>query len=194
MKINRNVRLHAEGESEAPAEPVKAETPPEAPAAPAAPAEKAAPPTPPAKPAAKPAAAKEKSAAPVKVERKPKPGYGDKDELWFASEQSLAYLDGSLAGDYGFDPLGLSDPANTGYALSPDWLAYSELIHARWAMLGAAGCIAPEILGKAGFIPEATGLVWFRSGVIPPAGEFDYWCDPFSLFFVEVVLMQFAEL
>ena len=124
--------------------------------------------------------------------RVPKPD--GQDALWFASEQSLSYLDGSLAGDYGFDPLGLSAPENKGYALSPEWLAYAELIHARWAMLGAAGCIAPEVLGKIGFIPESTGLVWFRSGVIPPLGEYDYWCDPFSLFFGQVVLMQFAEL
>lgn len=129
----------------------------------------------------------DKKTALAKVDR-------SKDTLWFASEQSLSYLDGTLAGDFGFDPLGLSDPEGAGYALSPSWLAYAELIHARWAMLGAAGCIAPEILGKAGVIPESTGLVWFKSGVIPPLGEYNYWCDPFSLFFGEVVLMHFAEL
>ena len=30
-----------------------------------------------------------------------------KDQLFFASEASLTYLDGSLPGDFGFDPLGL---------------------------------------------------------------------------------------
>ena len=30
-----------------------------------------------------------------------------KDQLFFASEASLSYLDGSLPGDFGFDPLGL---------------------------------------------------------------------------------------
>ncbi|GFH20585.1 chlorophyll a-b binding protein, chloroplastic, partial [Haematococcus lacustris] len=69
------------------------------------------------------------------------------------------------------------------------------VIHARWAMLGAAGCIAPEILAAAGVAPPETGVAWFRSGVILPAGQYDkYWTDPFTLFFIEVVLMQFAEL
>lgn len=116
-----------------------------------------------------------------------------KDELYFASKQSLSYLDGSLPGDFGFDPLGLSDPEGEGGYINPSWLAYAEVLHGRWAMLGAAGCMTPEILGKAGFIPESTGLVWFKSGVIPPQGQFDYWCDPYTLFFVEMVLMSFAE-
>merc|ERR1719473_2411522 len=123
-----------------------------------------------------------------------KPGRS-KTGLWFASDQSLSYLDGTLPGDFGFDPLGVYDPDGKGFAVSPSWLQYAEVIHARWAMLGAAGCIAPEILGKAGIIPEETSIPWFEAGVIPPAGSFDqYWSDPYTIFFVEVVLMQFAEL
>jgi light-harvesting complex I chlorophyll a/b binding protein 3 len=63
-------------------------------------------------------------------------------------------------------------------------------------MLGAAGCLAPEALGKMGLIPEATNVVWFKSGVIPPLGtpEGLYAVDPWALFWIEVVLMQFAEL
>merc|ERR1711959_242419 len=119
----------------------------------------------------------------------------EKTGLWFASEQSLSYLDGTLPGDFGFDPLGLYDPEGKGFAVSQSWLQYAEVIHARWAMLGSAGCIAPEILGKLGVIPASTGVVWFKSGVIPPAGNYgNYWSDPYTIFFVEVVLMQFAEL
>merc|ERR1711937_745282 len=133
----------------------------------------------------------------VKVEDKTKitkPGRS-KTGLWFASERSLSYLDGSLPGDYGFDPLGVYDPQGKGFAVSPSWLQYAEVIHARWAMLGAAGCLAPEILGKLGVIPAATGVVWFKAGVIPPAGSFDqYWSDPYTIFFIEVILMQFAEI
>lgn len=54
------------------------------------------------------------------------------DLLFFASDQSLSYLDGTLPADYGFDPLGLSDPEGAGGFIDPDWLRYSEVIHARW--------------------------------------------------------------
>ncbi|CAG9463597.1 unnamed protein product [Pedinophyceae sp. YPF-701] len=131
---------------------------------------------------------KAEAAPPAKVDR-------SKDTLYFASEQSLSYLDGTLPGDFGFDPLGMSDPEGAGGFVTPEWLAYSEVIHGRWAMLGAAGCIAPEILGKAGVIPAETGIKWFESGVIPPAGTYDdYWGSPLAIFWIEVVLMQFAEL
>jgi light-harvesting complex I chlorophyll a/b binding protein 3 len=113
----------------------------------------------------------------------------------FVSDASLTYLDGTLPGDYGFDPLGLSDPEGAGGYITPEWLSYAEVIHGRWAMLGAAGCLAPEILGNAGAIPAETGLVWFKSGVIPPAGSYDgYWGNAYTVFWVNVVLMQFAEL
>ncbi|CAH8262292.1 unnamed protein product [Arabidopsis lyrata] len=34
-----------------------------------------------------------------------------------------------LPGDYGFDPLGLSDPEGTGGFIEPRWLAYGEIIN-----------------------------------------------------------------
>jgi light-harvesting complex I chlorophyll a/b binding protein 3 len=120
-----------------------------------------------------------------------------KDTLYpGASKTTISYLDGTLPGDKGFDPLGLSDPevGDVGFT-NASWLKYSEVIHCRFAMLGAAGCIAPELLAKMGVIPEETGVVWFQSGVIPPLGSYKhYWTDPYSLFLVEIVLMQFAEL
>lgn len=43
--------------------------------------------------------------------------------------------------------------------------------------------------------PPETGIDWFRTGVIPPAGVYkNFWADPFTLFFIEVVAIQFAEL
>merc|ERR1712096_415322 len=115
--------------------------------------------------------------------------------LWFPSQYSLSYLDGTLPGDFGFDPLGVFEGEGKGFAMSPSWLQYAEVIHARWAMLGSAGCVAPEILGARGVIPADTSVVWFKSGVIPPAGSYaNYWTDPYTLFFIEVILMQFAEL
>ncbi len=110
------------------------------------------------------------------------------------SDQSLSYLDGSLPGDYGFDPLGLSDPEGAGGFINPQWLAYSEVIHGRWAMLGVAGMVAPEVLGGLGIIPQETGLVWYKAGMIPAQGTYDYWANPFTIFWINAALMNFAEL
>jgi light-harvesting complex I chlorophyll a/b binding protein 3 len=118
---------------------------------------------------------------------------GNKRQLIFPSKQSLSYLDGTLPGDYGFDPLGLMDPEGAGGFVDPQWLPYAELINGRFAMLGAAGCIAPEILGKIGLIPQETAIPWFKSGVIPPAGNYNYWADNYTLFVLEIALMGFAE-
>ncbi|MQI72085.1 hypothetical protein EI017_25340, partial [Escherichia coli] len=55
----------------------------------------------------------------VKAASTPPVKQGADRPLWFASKQSLSYLDGSLPGDYGFDPLGLSDPEGTGGFIEP---------------------------------------------------------------------------
>lgn len=136
-------------------------------------------------------AADEKALAPLGNRKGPA-----KDAVFCTDENALAYLDGTLPADYGFDPFGLLDPTNstTGF-INPDWLRYSEVIHARFAMLGAAGCIAPELLALMGVIPKTTGVVWFRNGVIPPAGMYEgYWADPYTLFYIEAIAMNFAEL
>lgn len=138
-------------------------------------------------------ASQKKSSFVVKAAATPPVKQGANRPLWFASSQSLSYLDGSLPGDYGFDPLGLSDPEGTGGFIEPRWLAYGEIINGRFAMLGAAGAIAPEILGKAGLIPAETALPWFQTGVIPPAGTYTYWADNYTLFVLEMALMGFAE-
>ena len=108
------------------------------------------------------------------------------------SDQSLSYLDGSLPGDYGFDPLGLSDPEGAGGFINPSWLAYAEVIHGRWAMLGVAGATAPETMK--GFIPDETAVVWFKNGIIPAQGTYEFWATPTTLFWIMVVLMNFVEI
>lgn len=63
-------------------------------------------------------------------------------------------------------------------------------------MLGAAGMILPEVLAAGGLIPQTSDEVtWFKTGVIPPSGNYGrFWCDPYALFFIEVIAFQFAEL
>ena len=61
---------------------------------------------------------------------------------WLPGTDAPAWLPDSLAGNYGFDPLGLAkDPA------SLKRFQESEVIHCRWAMLGVAGCLGVEVLG-----------------------------------------------
>ncbi|KAI5062230.1 hypothetical protein GOP47_0023245 [Adiantum capillus-veneris] len=104
-----------------------------------------------------------------------------------------AYLTGEVPGDYGFDPFGLSKkPADF-----DKYQAY-ELIHARWAMLGAAGFVLPEAFNKYGAIcgPEA---VWFKTGaLLLDGGSLEYFgaTVPVNLAFAviaEVVLVGGAE-
>ncbi|KAJ8465301.1 hypothetical protein OPV22_027853 [Ensete ventricosum] len=66
---------------------------------------------------------------------------------WLPGLASPAYLDGSLPGDNGFDPLGLAeDPENL------KWYVQAELVNGRWAMLGVAGMLLPEVFTKIGII------------------------------------------
>ncbi|CAI9275181.1 unnamed protein product [Lactuca saligna] len=67
--------------------------------------------------------------------------------IWFPGSTPPEWLDGSLPGDFGFDPLGLgSDPETL------RWNVQAEIVHCRWAMLGAAGIFIPEFLTKIGIL------------------------------------------
>lgn len=56
--------------------------------------------------------------------------------LWLPGSTPPAHLDGSLPGDFGFDPLGLgANPEQL------KWFKESELIHGRWAMAAVAGIL-----------------------------------------------------
>ncbi|CAG9460786.1 unnamed protein product [Pedinophyceae sp. YPF-701] len=112
-------------------------------------------------------------------------------------EDVPAYLTGELAGDYGYDPLGLGKDAE-----GVRKYREAELIHARWAMLAAAGMIIPEGLEANG--AEITGGTWFETGAkMLNGGTLDWFAVPWGIvhnplplvavIVIEVVLMGAVE-
>merc|ERR1711985_32759 len=86
-----------------------------------------------------------------------------------------SYLNGTLAGDYGYDPLGLG----TDVEQVNKYREY-ELIHARWAMLGAAGAIIPEGLAANG--ADIKGATWFETGkVLLEGNDLNYFAVPWGV-------------
>jgi light-harvesting complex II chlorophyll a/b binding protein 5 len=85
------------------------------------------------------------------------------------------YLDGTLAGDYGYDPLGLGKDKET-----VEKYRANELIHARWAMLAAAGIIIPEGLQANG--ADIRGGTWFETGAeMLNGGTLNYFAVPWGI-------------
>lgn len=67
---------------------------------------------------------------------------------WLPGLDPPAHLDGTLPGDYGFDPLGLGEePA------SLKWYVQAELVHCRFAMAGVAGILVTDVSYFAANLP-----------------------------------------
>lgn len=124
-----------------------------------------------------------RSRAPVARQGKSSSAVAAERQVWFPGNAPAKHLDGSLPGDYGFDPLSLgSDPELL------KWFQQAELIHCRTAMMGVAGILFPAIASKTGAvsIPE-----WYESGKVwidgHPAAPFT------SLLIVQLLLCGWAE-
>ena len=102
--------------------------------------------------------------------------------VWKPGTPPPAHLDGSLPGDYGFDPCNLgANPA----ALR--WYAHAELIHGRTAMMAAAGILGTSVLHAGGAdVPS-----WFDAGKVSsertgiPGG---------ALFVAQMIMYHFVEI
>lgn len=95
--------------------------------------------------------------------------------LWLPGSTPPAHLDGSMAGDFGWDPLGLG--ANPE---AMKWFRESELQHSRWAMLGVAGILGQEIIR-----PD---VFWYEA-----ATKVDLPINPLGLVAFEAFAMHYVE-
>merc|ERR1712159_806647 len=96
-----------------------------------------------------------------------------KNAQWLPGTVAPSYLDGTYAGDFGFDPLGLgSDPDRL------KWYVEAEKTNGRWAMMATAGILGQEALGLG---------KWFD------AGAKDYGFPLLPLIAIEFLVMGFLE-
>ncbi|XP_062159515.1 photosystem I chlorophyll a/b-binding protein 5, chloroplastic [Alnus glutinosa] len=99
---------------------------------------------------------------------------------WLPGLDPPPYLDGSLPGDFGFDPLGLGEDPG-----SLKWYVQAELVHARFAMLGVAGILLTDLLRVTGIINIP---IWYEAGAV----KYKF-ANTETLFIVQLILMGFVE-
>eukprot|EP01025_Chloroclados_australasicus_P031320 TRINITY_DN3169_c0_g1_i1.p1 TRINITY_DN3169_c0_g1~~TRINITY_DN3169_c0_g1_i1.p1 ORF type:complete len:273 (-),score=28.18 TRINITY_DN3169_c0_g1_i1:220-936(-) len=96
--------------------------------------------------------------------------------MWLPGMNPPSHLDGSMPGDFGFDPLNLGMQGEDRLK----WYAEAEKTNGRWAMAGVAGIMGQELLGVT---PK-----WFEAG----AKKYDI--DFLPLLAIEFAVLGFLEL
>uniref|UniRef100_A0A0F7GZW6 Chlorophyll a-b binding protein, chloroplastic n=1 Tax=Geranium incanum TaxID=1158081 RepID=A0A0F7GZW6_9ROSI len=99
---------------------------------------------------------------------------------WLPGLDPPPYLNGTLAGDFGFDPLGLGEDPE-----SLKWYVQAELVHCRFAMAGVAGILLTDLLRVTG---NTSLPVWYEAGAM----KFNF-ASTTTLFIVQMILMGFVE-
>jgi len=101
---------------------------------------------------------------------------------WFPGADLPEHLDGTMPGDFGFDPLSLGvDSAKLA------WYQQAELQNGRWAMMGVFGILFTELLGPTGIIGPAGATPWYE------AGKYEFFASSQTLFGVQMLLMAWVE-
>ncbi|GFZ17576.1 light-harvesting chlorophyll-protein complex I subunit A4 [Actinidia rufa] len=95
-------------------------------------------------------------------------------ELYILDKEGI-----SLASDNRFDPLGLAEDRE-----NLKWFVQAELVKGRWAMLGVAGMLLPEVLTSTGIINVPN---WYD------AGKSEYFASS-TLFVIEFILFHYVEI
>eukprot|EP00879_Flechtneria_rotunda_P001117 GHRR01001259.1.p1 GENE.GHRR01001259.1~~GHRR01001259.1.p1 ORF type:complete len:229 (+),score=73.04 GHRR01001259.1:86-772(+) len=104
---------------------------------------------------------------------------------WLPGSDAPAWLPDNLPGNYGFDPLGLAKEPS-----SLQRFQEAEVIHCRWAMLGAAGVLGVEALGFGNWYDAP---LWAVKGGSPSYFGVNIPFDLNTLLAIEFVAMAAAE-
>lgn len=126
----------------------------------------------------------QRAGARVQARRSPVAVHAATRPLWQPGQEAPAHLDGSMPGDFGFDPLNLGVNAD-----ALEWYRNAELQNGRWAMAGVAGILVPSLMTSQGLlnVPD-----WTQAGKIYNESE---GAVPFaSLLMVQLFLHNFVEI